>query len=451
MIDLQFIPHRNALLADQDNTLDVLLLARAQAASPTQRERMPLNLAIVIDRSGSMSGRPLAEAKRCAGMIIDGLSERDLASVVVYDHVANVLVGARPVHDKQFFRSALATVESGGYTDLHAGWLTGAEQAARKQDGKALSRVLLLSDGCANQGITDSPSIAKHCAEMADAGVSTSSYGLGEDFNEQLMTEMARAGQGNAYYGQTAQDLMDPFRTEFDLMSALCARGLRLALAPAAGLRVEVVNGYRADADGRFLLPDLAYGSEAWALLRLTVPRSALETAGHGDVHLLTASLSYTDLDGQPGQAEPIHLRLPCLPAPAFAAVAASELVTRRALELRTATLEEQSREAAQVGDWNRVQQLLAELRALAEGHPWLRASVEKLEGYARRQERERFSKEARYTSSIKRQRLTSPGERADWSEAEERDTPSWLRRKLEQGKRFEDPDKGDPSSGSSN
>jgi Ca-activated chloride channel homolog len=449
MIDLLLVPHRNALLADQDNTLDVLLLARAPAAPPALRERLPLNLAIVIDRSGSMAGRPLAEAKRCAGMIIEGLSERDHASVVVYDQVANVLVAARPVADKQPFRGAIETVESGGYTDLHAGWLTGAEQAARKQDGKTLSRVLLLSDGCANQGITDIPSIAKHCAEMADAGVSTSTYGLGENFNEQLMTEMARAGHGNDYYGQTAQDLMDPFRTEFDLMSALCARGLRLALAPVAGLRVEVVNQYRTNADGRILLPDLAYGSEAWALLRLTVPRS-VDPGGQGDVHLLTASLSYTDLEGQPGHAEPVHLRLPRLPAPAFAAVAVSDLVTRRAMELRTATLQEQGRAAAQVGDWNRVRQLLEELRALADGNPWLRASIERLEAYARHEERERFSKEAHYTSSSRQRRLTSPSESSGWSEDEERSQPSYLRRKLEQGKSFDDPDKDDSSSGSS-
>ena len=282
MIDLEFVPHRAALLAGQDNTLDVVLRAKAPAAPNTQRERLPLNLAIVIDRSGSMSGRPLAEAKRCAAMIVDGLSAKDHASVVVYDNVVDVLVASRPVDDKEVFRRAIAAVDSRGKTASHDGWLTGAEQAAAKQNGQVLSRVLLLSDGCANKGLCDTPAIARQCAEMADAGVGTSTYGLGQDFNEELMTAMARAGQGNAYYGQTAEDLMDPFREEFDLMSALCARRLRLALAPAAGVRVEVVNQYRTDAEGRTMLPDLAYGGEAWAVLRLTVPRSVVETGGRG-------------------------------------------------------------------------------------------------------------------------------------------------------------------------
>jgi Ca-activated chloride channel family protein len=194
---------------------------------------------------------------------------------------------------------------------------------------------------------------------------------------------------------QAADDLMDPFREEFDLMSALCARRLRLGLLQAERVRVRVVNQYRTDAERRTILPDLAYGGEAWAVLRLTVPRSVVETGGEGDVHLLTASLAYTDLDGHPDRSKPVHLRLSRLPAAAFAAIAANELVAHRSTELRAAALQEEGREAALCGDWHRVQELLRELRELAESNPWLRASVEKLEDYARRRETQSFSKEA--------------------------------------------------------
>jgi Ca-activated chloride channel family protein len=442
MIDLEFVPHRAALLAGQDNGLDVVLRAKAPAAPNTQRERLPLNLAIVIDRSGSMSGRPLAEAKRCAAMIVDGLSAKDHASVVVYDDRVDVLIASRPVDDKQAFRHAIAEVDSRGSTALHDGWLTGAEQAAAQQNGQALSRVLLLSDGCANQGLCDTAAIARQCAEMAEAGVGTSTYGLGQGFNEELMTAMARAGQGNAYYGQTAEDLMDPFREEFDLMSALCARRLRLALAPAGGVRVEVVNQYRTDAEGRTMLPDLAYSGEAWAVLRLTVPRAVVETAGEGDIHLLTASLAYADLEGRPGRSQPVHLRLPRLPAASFAAVAANDVVAQRSTELRAAALQEEGREAALFGDWRRVRELLHELRELAESNPWLRASVEKLEEYARRRETQRFSKEALYKAGKMRSRLAARDEGVAWSVGMEEAKPSYLRRKPEQGKRLDDPDR---------
>jgi Ca-activated chloride channel family protein len=438
MIKLEFLPHRAALLAGQDNNLDVLLRVQGPAAPESRRDRLPLNLAIVIDRSGSMAGRAIAEAKRCAGMIVDRLSAKDRASLVVYDHVVNVLVPSQPAEDKKLFHAALQEFDSGGTTDLHAGWLAGAEQASHQMNGKVLSRVLLLSDGNANQGLCDVTAIAGHCAEMADAGVGTSTYGLGQSFNEDLMTAMARSGQGNAYYGRTADDLMDPFQQEFDLLDALCARRLRLALDPAAGVRVEVANGYKTDAEGRSMLPDLAYGGEAWALLRLTVPRSAVELANDGDTHLLTANLAYADLDDRTNHAEPVHLRLPRLPAAAFAAIAPNDLVTSRAAELNAAALQEQARSAALSGDWGQVQHLLEELRAEAAHSPWLRASIGELERYANSRESQRFSKEALYKASAMRSRLAALDEQEAWSNDLEAEKASFLRRKLEQGRRFE-------------
>jgi Ca-activated chloride channel family protein len=434
MIELELVPQRKALLDGHDNTLDVLLLARAPAAPATSRKRTPLNLSIVIDRSGSMAGRPLEEAKRCAAMIVDGLAPIDRASLVVYSDEPDVLVASQAIGDKGAFRHALAGVETHGMTNLHGGWLTGAEQAAEVQSPEVLSRVLLLSDGMANRGITGTADIARHCAELAAAGVTTSTYGLGNGFNEELMTEMARAGRGNAYYGQTADDLADPFREELDLLSALCARGLCLSLAPMDGVQVKVVNQYPLDAEGYVRLPDVAYGGEAWALLRLTVARSVLEQAGSGDIHLLTASLEYTDLEGRVSQPELVHLRLPRLPVATFEAIAQDEQVLKRAQELRAADLQEEGRMAARAGDWRRVEQVLSQLRELANAHPWLRAAVERLEGYARARELENFSKEARYSSSKMRSRLTGSDENA-WSEVEESAKASYLRRKLAQGK----------------
>jgi Ca-activated chloride channel homolog len=443
MIQIELVPHRGALLAGHDNTLDVVLRAKAPNAPETHRGRLPLNLALVIDRSGSMSGRPLEEAKRCAAMIVDGLSANDHASIVVYDDVVDVVVAARPIDNKELFHGALRTVGSRGYTALHAGWLTGAEQAASKQNEQTLSRVLLLSDGCANKGLCDPSEIARHCEEMADAGVGTSTYGLGEHFNEELMTAMARAGRGNAYYGQTAEDLMDPFREEFDLMSALCARDLRLAIAPAEGVKVQVVNGYRTDGEGRSILPDLAYGSESWALLRLTVPRSVIDTGANNDIHLLRASLAYVDLDGSRRQSEPAHLPLPRVPAGAFESVAVDEFVSGRAAELRAAVLQEQGRSAARQGDWDQVHHLLQELRTLAKYSPWILASVEELERYAKRRETENFSKEALYNAGKMRNRLAELNEGVAWSEEIEASKLSYLRRKSQQGRRFGSPKQG--------
>ena len=436
-IDLKLIPQREALLERDDNTLHVLVRASAPAAVGADRVRSPLNLALVIDRSGSMSGRPLDEAKRCAGMIVDNLGAADRASLIAYDDTVSVLLPPQPLLDRLKFHTALQHVESGGSTDLHGGWLKGAELAAIGANDRIVSRVLLLSDGKANHGLTNPVEIARHCSEMANVGVNTSTYGLGEGFNEDLMSEMARSGMGNAYYGRTADDLIDPFRQEFDLLTALCGRSLRLSLSPATGIRVEVLNGYRTDAEGRSILPDLAYGSEAWALLRLTVPRDVLESPSGGDVHLLTTTLSYVDLEGHLHAVDPVHLRLPCLPAAHFETITTDKLVESRIAELRSAEIQDHARLAARYGDWERVENLLKQLRIEARDNTWLAASVAELERYAGSRETESFAKESAYKATAMRSRLSSTDESLDWSEGAEVKRSSFLRRKVEQGRRF--------------
>jgi len=117
--------------AGHDNELDVLVRVQAPDAPAEQPQRNPLHLALVIDRSGSMSGQPLDEAKRCAEFVLDGLQATDRLSVVVYDDHVQTLVPTTTLHDKEFARRAIRGIDSGGSTDLHGGWFQGAETLAR--------------------------------------------------------------------------------------------------------------------------------------------------------------------------------------------------------------------------------------------------------------------------------------------------------------------------------
>ena len=438
-IDLTFRPQREALLSGHTNRLNVLLQAQAPDAPETVAARKPLNLSLVIDRSGSMQGRPLDEAKRCACMIINNLTPSDRASIVAYDHGVDVLVLNRRVDDQFHFVRAIQSIEDGGSTALHGGWLRGAEQAAVGQSGEFVSRVLLLSDGQANAGLTDIDQIASQCATVAEEGVTTSTYGLGRHFNEDLMVAMARAGLGQGYYGESAEDLEDPFREEFDLLTSLCARRLRLALHAEDGVQVTIENQYDRDPNGRWKLPDLAYGSEAWALAAILIDGSLEERALDNKVRLLAASLEFEDMEGGSQVVGPIFLDLPYLPAAAYQVVAEDEVPRSRAAELRAADLQEQARTAAQQRDWDRVTELLQIAREEARDNEWVRSSLDALERYAERREMERFSKEAIYQSGSMRTRLASKDEGAAFSLREESSKAAFLRRKRERGKRMED------------
>lgn len=425
---------RPALLAGHDNELDVLVRVQAPDAPAERPLRNALHLALVIDRSGSMSGQPLDEAKRCAEFVLDGMQATDRLSVVAYDDNAETLIPAVPLHDKEAVRQAIRRIDDQGCTNLHGGWLQGAETLAPHTTDKVTSRVILLSDGCANRGLVDPDQIYAQCADLARAGVTTSTYGLGRSFNEELMIGMARHGQGSSYYGQTADDLMDPFREEFELLNAMCARRLRLEIAPAAGVKAKMMNDYVADGDNAWLLPNLAFGGEAWAVIRLRAPSPAAAGDDQGDgIALCSFSIRYTALDGEPRAIQPMSLALPALPASAFGAITEDELVARRAGELEAAYLQTKARTAARRGDWTGVAAALKKAERIADNNPWVAESINELRELAARKDEVMFAKESAFSSQRMNTRLASRVESASLHGVAP--AAPYLRRKSNQGK----------------
>lgn len=440
MIDLSFKPLSNGLRAGEASTLDVMIrISPVAVANEPAPRRPPLNLALVIDRSGSMKGRPLREAKRCADMVIDRLSPSDRLAIVAYDDQVDVVLPSTPVEDRSTFKRAIASIDNGGTTNLHGGWHAGATEVATALQSSGIARVLLLSDGQANSGEARVDVIARHCAELAAADVSTSTYGLGESFNEDLMTAMAKSGQGQAHYGRSAEDLIDPFQQEFDLLSALVARKLRLEVTPESGVRFRLLNLFARDpGTGAHMLPDLAAGGELWAIVRLDID-AGVGRGRSGPVRLISANLTYTDRDNRRGAAAPAVLHLEPLSPAAYAALEADTTVRDRIAELEVARLADEAREAARQGDWERVEELTRQMRETALGNAWVEESVQSLQALARSRNREGFSKEALYKGTRMRTRMASREEfSGSWSLEEESAKASYLRRKSEEGRRFD-------------
>jgi Ca-activated chloride channel family protein len=434
---ISLTPRRAAMLAGFDSSFEVLVRVAAPDVPPSAAgARTPLHLALVIDRSGSMNGQPLDEAKRAAEFVISSLAAGDRASLIAFDHAIETRMSLQDMSERAAFLRAIGGIGARGNTNLHGGWFGGAETLAPSANRETISRIILLSDGGANAGLTDPDAINRQCAELASTGVTTSTYGLGRNFNEDLMIGMARAGLGNNYYGETAEDLMDPFREEFALLNALCARGLELQLVPAAGVKAEVLNQYPNTDAGHWRLPDLAYGGEAWALVRLTV---AARPEGAATTDLLTATVRYSDMAGEPRGLAPCGLTLPVVPATAYAAIAEDPLVLRRASEIEAAQLQLQARHAARHGDWDQVDVLLAKANELATHNPWLKDVVQELQHLATRRDEMLFSKEAAYSASRFSTRLSSSAEGPVPGD----EIALYLRRKAAQGKRQPDsPDK---------
>lgn len=272
---LNFRPLLPAVAADGACRLDLLLTITAPAleVEPQRQQRPPLNLALVIDRSGSMSGTKLSYARKAARFLAGELTSRDRLAIISFDDEVTVVVPSTPVVDPQPFIAAINTIHSGGCTALFDGWLAGATQVAEHLDPTQMNRVLLLSDGQANEGLTDQEQIATKVAGLTQRGISTSAFGLGNDFDEDLMGAIATAGDGTLAHIETPSQLADLYASELQGLATTFGRRVSIGLRGKHGAEVvDLLNDLKPTGAGNHQLPNLRAGQELNVGVQLKLP-----------------------------------------------------------------------------------------------------------------------------------------------------------------------------------
>ncbi len=178
---------------------EVTVLLELQAPEGPQVDRAPTALQVVLDRSGSMSGPPLAGAQKALAGVIAQLDPSDVFGVVTFDDAAQVVIPAAPLSDKAGALDLISTITPGGCTDLSSGYLRGLQELRRgaRKAGVRGGTVLVISDGHVNAGIRDHDEFAGITAKAAADGIVTSTLGYGRGYDESLLSVIARAGNGN--------------------------------------------------------------------------------------------------------------------------------------------------------------------------------------------------------------------------------------------------------------
>lgn len=312
-----------------------------------ERDRLPVNLAFVLDRSGSMSGQKIELAKRTIAAALEHLDGRDRFSIVVYDDVVNLVVESTP-GSAEARRNAIArldAIDARGSTNLSEGWFRGAEQVATHLAADGVNRCLVLTDGLANKGLTDATELAKHASELRARGVSTTTFGVGADFDEVLLQGMADAGGGHFYFVRDAATIRDHITSEVGETLEIVARDVELEIVAAEDVRVEAVSpqptrprGSRTviglgdlvaeqviDVVLRITFPYGEIGRETGVIIRLT-DRDGVFAAG-GRATVVDARLSWAYADEGANDAQDRDTDVDRAVASQFAARARQEAV----------------------------------------------------------------------------------------------------------------------------
>ena len=273
------------------------VVARIEApVAPGQSGRLPVNIAFVLDRSGSMHGEKIRLAREAVLTAIRSLHDVDRFSVVIYDNEIDVLVPSTSAtaSARREAESIVRRVEARGMTDLAGGWFAGCEQVAEALDAAAVGRCLLLTDGLANRGVTDHEALVDHAREFAGRGIATTTFGVGRDFDEQLLGQIADAGSGAFYYVESAAQIPDFMASEVGEALEVVARDVRLVVEAPAGVAISLLNDLRTTQDGRRLTIDVGtlVSEQLFAVvLKLELPR------GSDRAELLVTG-TLTDRDG---------------------------------------------------------------------------------------------------------------------------------------------------------
>lgn len=242
------------------------------------RERAPLAVALVLDKSGSMaSDNKIENVKKGALEALKILDPKDVASVVVYDDDVSVLVNARLVglgaEDPDFLR-AIRSIRAGGMTALYGGTETGAKTLRPYVQEGYIPRVVMLSDGMANVGPSTTEELAALGRKLAREDVTVTTIGLGLDYDEDLMTALAAESGGNAYFARNGSMLPEIFARDLGDAVTVTARKVRVTLRGGVGVRLVRAIGREGLLKGDTLevRVDNLYGGDKYALFEIELP-----------------------------------------------------------------------------------------------------------------------------------------------------------------------------------
>ncbi len=260
------------------------------------KSRPPVNVALVLDKSGSMSGKKIQEAKAAAVAAVERLGKNDIVSVIAYDSTVHVIVPATKLSDRQSVIEKIRRIGAGGSTALFAGVSKGAEETRKFFDRNRVNRIILLSDGLANIGPKSPSELGRLGASLMKDGISVSTMGLGLDYNEDLMSKLAQKSGGNHAFIEGPEDLVRIFNYEFNSVLSVVAQEVAIDIRVGKGVRPVRVLNRDAEINGQQVIVkmnQLYSEQEKYVLLEVEVP----STKNGKSLEMAEVRVSYSNME----------------------------------------------------------------------------------------------------------------------------------------------------------
>ena len=244
-----------------------------------EKARVPVNLTIVLDRSGSMSGEKIAQAREAACLAVRSLAPTDIVSIVTFEGGVEILVPATKASDQASICKKIEGIVPGGGTALFAGVSKGAEEMRKFLSKESVNRVILLSDGQANVGPASPGELAELGSSLIKEGISVTTIGLGTGYNEDLMTRLAEKSAGRNAFVESRKQLAKIFQDEIGNVNAVVAQKIRINILCDPGVKPVRVIGREATIAGQKVTLDLnqIYSKEEkYLILEMEVPEGSV-------------------------------------------------------------------------------------------------------------------------------------------------------------------------------
>jgi Ca-activated chloride channel family protein len=348
---------------------------RIGTVSPPETEKPKVNLALVVDTSGSMEGRAIEDAREASIAMIDALAEGDRLAVVVFHSKSEVLLPSTPIDadNRAEIKARLRTMKAQGTTDMAGGLQAGLDQVSANLEPRGINRIVLLGDGVPNE----EGMIRSMAASAGSRGVTITALGLGLDYNESLMGAVAQVSGGRFHYIEKSEEVAAFFKEEVLRLQGVFARNATVELVPGPGVQIEAVVGHpmvRNGAKVQVTLGDLSRGDKRDLIVKL----SALPRREGAAVELLDAVLSFDDAVAGAGRLE----RRVFLGARSTGSSSEIEQGRNRDVEDSAASIQAsaatlQAIEAARRGDTGRAQEMLENAAEEASEGAKLNANAE--------------------------------------------------------------------------